>query len=430
MYEMKTNIDRGLIKVKNIIVKEFTLHLLDSNIYKNITVSRKVLITDVVSCFIYNTFRDVCCNRLKSLLTLDKNNYNKVIINGSARKVKVNYRLTILLIQYLKDSSYISVTKGGKDYEWSPNRGLICIESAPTYAVFNDKLKDLYKPYRYLWKKSTRENVIISRDEDKIDVTFKMTPYLKGVKEYLDGWNILSLETDIRKDDAVNNKVKRYDIQLYKVFNNRNFRNGGRCIMEGGIQQLSKEERLLLTINGKQTVVYDYTAFEPSIAYSLEGELLVGDPYSITLEGYDSEILRGVCKTALLIMLYADSNEQARSAICSEVYESFNVDRLYAEGKIPEPRIPVKKIVHLLEEKHSVIYDYFYRKSSTDLSNIGSQIMDYVLEYFMQRGVLVLPVFDEVIIEEDQDDLVVEVMKDAYVSVCGFADNCRITKEK
>ena len=56
--------------------------------------------------------------------------------------------------------------------------------------------------------------------------------------------------------------------------------------------------------------------------------------------------------------------------------------------------------------------------------------MDFIINYFTQRGILVLPVFDEVIIEMEHEDKLKEVMEMAYQSVLGFTDNCTIVKEK
>ena len=67
--------------------------------------------------------------------------------------------------------------------------------------------------------------------------------------------------------------------------------------MGGSIQNLSSEERSKITIDGNKTCRYDYKAFEPSLAYSLKGVVLQGDPYDVEgFEEYNYEILRDVCQ--------------------------------------------------------------------------------------------------------------------------------------
>ena len=92
--------------------------------------------------------------------------------------------------------------------------------------------------------------------------------------------------------------------------------------------------------------------------------------------------------------------------------------------------IPVKELIEALEEKNKVINDLLYNNVQHNLSHLGSQIMDFIINYFTQRGILVLPVFDEVIIEMDHEEKLVKVMEMAYESVLGFTDNCYVVKEK
>ena len=101
------------------------------------------------------------------------------------------------------------------------------------------------------------------------------------------------------------------------------------------------------------------------------------------------------------------------------------------DGDIPERRIPVGQIIDLLIDKHEVIMEHFFSNSDYDPSNIGSRVMDYILEYMIQNyKTAVIPVFDEVICDKEFEYEVHDVMKRAYIHVVGSDTNCKIVKEK
>ncbi len=99
------------------------------------------------------------------------------------------------------------------------------------------------------------------------------------------------------------------------------------------------------------------------------------------------------------------------------------------KGLTPE-RIDVMTICELVDERNYPIRDFFYGKQEVDVTYIGSLISDYIIDYFTQRDIVVLSVFDEFIIEEQHEEELVRVMKNAYAFVCDNETNCKIVKEK
>ncbi len=328
------------------------------------------------------------------------------------------------MLEALEDSGYMVLNKGGRVYNWVKGK-IIPIECSCSYIEFTYKLIDLYKPYKDMYKKKPIKNVLEVRDEHKIPKTFKQTSQTKLAKECVNTYNKLSMLQAVCTP-----KGKRYDCQIRKIFNG-NFKTGGRSYMSGdGIQNLTKEERMDLTINSNETVIYDYKAFEPSLAYSMNQEVMKGDPYQLDWQDYDHKTLRSLGKAALTTMLYADDKETAVAALNYNISEDFDVDQLYEDGLIPSKCVPVRRLVEALEKKNEKIIDLLYNPKENNLSHVGSLVMDQIINYFTQRGICVLPVFDEVIIEEEHEDILVEIMEWAYESVVGFTDNCYIVKEK
>lgn len=426
MYVIDTKISKELNPLKdelsNIVFNylEFTNNKINQN--------KRLLTKGAVSCFLLNTYYRTLKNITRMGITLNKNHYsNTAIVNGRSVNRKVSYRYTRLLFDALQYYGYINLVKGGVD-EW----GMVSGKWQPVtftngYVELQPKLIELYSNYHHQPKEEdrVRKNVIIIRDDKGCDVTFKMNDKLRTSKTMLDGYNLLSINYD------VGNGSRNFDVQMFKVFNGKTYDKGGRNHMSGeGIQNLSKEERMKLTIDKKETVIYDYSSFEPSIAYSMCQEVMNGDPYIVNLEGYDPKVSRKICKLFLLIMFNLKNEKGLYSTLNEAVRNEFDVNKLYQQGKIPDKRIDVRDIIDKIENKHYLIRHMFYGNFHTQPSYVGSLIADYITDYFTQRGVLVLSVYDEFIIQKEYENELKDVMYRAYNHVLGFTDNCNIRKEK
>ena len=423
---MIDTVDRGLLKLSNTLVMCVTDYMLTLPKYKTITKTRRTLVKKAVNCFIHNTFTTYCSGRKRSQITLDQNHFGTGgIVNGVKLKPRVSYTYTKLVLSALEDSGYVVLVVGGRTYEWDlKTRQIVSVDTC-SYLEYQTKLQILYNNYKPEYKVKLLRNIYELRDEEKKPKVYKTTSEIKLEKENVYDYNNLTLTQDVS-----DNKDRVYNCQIKKIFN-IDFKTGGKSFMtDNGIQHLSKKERMDLMINNNETVIYDYKAFEPSIAYSINQELMKDDPYMVEWDLYDKDTLRTLGKMALTTMLYASNKREAVGALNYEISQDLDVDQLYEEGLIPKPCIPVKELIDELEEKNKVIKNLLYNNVEHNLSNIGSKIMDFIINYFTQRSILVLPVFDEVIIEMDHEDKLKEVMEMAYQSVLGFTDNCTIVKEK
>lgn len=248
---------------------------------------------------------------------------------------------------------------------------------------------------------------------------------MRNTVKFQSAYNDFSLKFNITMSD------ERYYVQSYKVFN-INFGRGGRSFMEGSntIQSVSKEKRSGVLVNGMACSCFDYHGFELALLYTMNQEVFEGDDfYRITLDGYDSDLLKKICKGFTLRMINCES-ETAAAAACREyIAKDFNVEFLYNQRMIPDPRIDVQLIMKAIEAKHHIVVDSFYNGVGGELQYAGSLINDYLLDYFMQRGVLVIQVHDAFIVTKEHEADLQVCMKRAFVDVLGFDDNVKITKE-
>ena len=420
VYEMITTLDKRLYKIRD---KLLSVVLEDTGYKSKYSVTKMEL---CVNCFVHNTIKVNFIGKTRSQITLDNNHYSRGFIqNGVRLKSKVSLRYTKLMLGILEKCNYIILVKGGREYSWDLKTHGVVAENICTYLEYLPKLQMLYDKYKSGYQVKLLKNVIELRDENKLAKTFKTTSQIKVEKASTLDYNLLTITTDVTES-----KNRSYNCQVKKIYN-VNFETGGRSYMGlEGIQNLSKQERRDLMIRGNDTVIYDYKSFEPSIAYSINQELMKCDPYQLDWKFYDTKFLRDLGKLALTTMLYAGNKQSAILSCSYEIGKKFDIDKLYEEGKIPNPLIDTKQLIEDIEKRNSKILDLLYKQTQNDLSNLGSKIMDYIMNYFTQRGILVLPVFDEVIIEAEFEDKLKEVMEMAYESVLGFTDNCHIRKEK
>ncbi len=425
MYVMDTKIHKSIEPLRDEVTNIVYSYMENNNV--KINQNKRLLTKGAVSCFLLNTFYKTKKGINLCGITLNKNHYSQTpIVNGIKSNRKVSYQYTRILLDALVSFGFIELSRGGvKEYgilngKWqaiSFNNGFIELKRP---------LLEMYDQYEKLSNtESIRKNVVIVRDGDGIDIPYKGNPKTKIDRGILNPYNTLSVES------TVENGEKTYDVQMYKIYNGKTFQKGARNFMSGeGIQNLTSEERHKLTINKGDTVIYDYQAFEPSISYGMCGEVMVGDPYTVALEGYCPVLARKLGKSFLLVMMNIEGERHLLPALNSMISNDYQVDKLYSSGKIPDKRIDVKTIVDKLETKHYLIKHLFYGKHHTHPSYIGSLIADYITEYFTQRGILVLSVFDEFIIQEEHEKELQEVMIRAYETILGSADNCVIVKEK
>ena len=427
MYILDCNTNKKYELLEESLLTEFTEYLSDYLCLK-ITKSRTEKSLDVIRCWILNSYNKCIRGNYRIGITLKESNFSQaIIVNGRTTNKKISYTYTKHLLEFLYFNDYIEIYKGGlkphgtwcynENLKWTP-------EVEPSYISMNEKLINFYNKFKVDSSEDYLKNVIRLRNKAGKGVTFKMNPHKREVKEYLQEYNKISLKHSITLDDKV------FDVQSYKVYN-QTLTKGGRTYMSGSIQGLSGNSRAKLQIDGKDVVRLDYKGFEPNCCYELLGEYNdLRDPYDIKLDFIEESFQRGLIKKALLIMFNTRSYEDAYNALTYYYKKSYDSETLYKKGKSNLPFMPVKIILSAIEEAHYKISDKFYCSYGDELQYAGGLINDYVMNYFLQNtDILVLQVFDEFIIQEDMEQEMRKIMKQAFEMVFGSSQNCLIKRE-
>ncbi|MAE50206.1 MAG: hypothetical protein CMH27_00170 [Micavibrio sp.] len=182
-------------------------------------------------------------------------------------------------------------------------------------------------------------------------------------------------------------------VKLYRIFSDGQFNRGGR-FYRGWWQQVPKDFRKYITIDGQPTVELDYSRYHISILYTQLGLIPEGDPYDI-----HPKVHKDVIKYAINAMLNAKS-------IVRE-HEDFNPD---ACGMTWE------KLIKLIEDKHKPIVDSgrWNTGYGLTLQYIDSQIAEEIMLHFVKQKVPCLPIHDSFIVPKSYENELRGMMERVY----------------
>lgn len=179
---------------------------------------------------------------------------------------------------------------------------------------------------------------------------------------------------------------------LHRVFNYRRFDHGGRFY--GGFwQNVPKEYRRFITINGMPTVEVDFSNMQLAMLYARIEQQLEGDAYDI--DGFGREF-RPLVKTATLKMINAQGGIQSPR-----------------KSALPKG-VSWKDLREAILVKHKPIAEFFGSGEGIRLQRLDSDIAEDVMIRMMDRGIPVLPIHDSFIVAEGYADELSATMLDAY----------------
>jgi hypothetical protein len=183
--------------------------------------------------------------------------------------------------------------------------------------------------------------------------------------------------------------------QCHRVFSRGTFAMGGRSY--GGFwQNLSKDRRKQLTINGSPVASHDYSQLHPRLLYAERDLSLDGDAYDVP--GHD----RSTVKVAFNVLINAESRESAMGAVADKLGGSSH-------------RKVANKLLDAIAARHAPIADALHSGAGLRLQRIDSDMAAYVTRKAVKEGIVALPVHDEFIVRRGRDaDLVQGWMHEAF----------------
>jgi len=193
---------------------------------------------------------------------------------------------------------------------------------------------------------------------------------------------------------------------LQRIFNNKKFLCGGR-FYHGWWQEVPKEMREHIRINGESTVEIDFTGVHYCIFYRDVPGGAPADPYRVP--GVLTESDRNIAKKALNAMVNASSRKAAVGAVRRES-QKWPLPKAYANAG---------QLVSALVEMHKPIAHLFFTGEGLAAQRIESQIAERILLRLAEDGIPVLPVHDSFVIAERHAARLCAEMLEAFEAITG-----------
>jgi hypothetical protein len=192
--------------------------------------------------------------------------------------------------------------------------------------------------------------------------------------------------------------------QLRRIFNNSDWRQGGR-FYGGWWQTVPSKWRSCIQINGSPTVELDYSGFSIRAIYHTKGRRFEGDPYEVPA-------------IKEIVERRGDQWSTVRDAVKRATHALINAGRdkkLNCVRSIKLPRYLTKAVIfRLIEERHAAISDKFRSGEGLFLMNKEARICQAVLRAGIEEGIPLLPIHDAFIVSVRHREWLRAKMIDAY----------------
>ena len=210
---------------------------------------------------------------------------------------------------------------------------------------------------------------------------------------------------------------------LYRVFNDPDLQTGGR-FYGGWWQNVPREYRPYLLVNGKQMVEYDYSNQHPSILYAQAGLERPADCYRDVIkikdlpggklpQGKTAEDLRNLIKASFNAMLNA--KKPLRNPPRDVRPKAFGLKWRDVSDAIMAFHVPIAQ--------------HFYTGVGLHLQRIDSDIAEKVMLAFIGMDAPILPLHDSFLVHNGYEGELPTVMNAASVDVIGIPLNAAPKKK-
>jgi hypothetical protein len=190
---------------------------------------------------------------------------------------------------------------------------------------------------------------------------------------------------------------------VYRVFNDSALLTGGR-FYGGCWQNIPKEYRTYLNVNGKRMVELDYSNLHPTILYAMEGLTPPIDSYRIKVPNarYSSTATASQMRSSVKLCFNAliNSTTKLRSPPRGIDTALFGITWTYLKETILDCHRPIGK--------------HFFTGKGLELQRLDSDIAEHVMLHFMERRIPVLPLHDSFLVHHGYEDELASVMSKAY----------------
>jgi hypothetical protein len=191
---------------------------------------------------------------------------------------------------------------------------------------------------------------------------------------------------------------------VVRIFN-RDLMRGGRFYGVGASwQNIPRETRQRIAIDGEAVVELDYSALHPAMLYSEAGAPLPTDCYAV------GHWPRPLVKRALLTLINAATIQAARLSIA-------HADEIIvvAEPGSQQAMAEAQRLIGDIKRHHRPIAGAFHSDAGARLMRRDSDLAEQVMLALLRRGIVALPLHDSFLVPASKrDDLEAAMMAEAH----------------
>ena len=392
-------------------------------------IKHKAQLKEQLTCFVLELFRTYKAHpELSMAVSLG----NETISGYQHSRYKPNhftYKLFVHIFNFLLHDEHIELPLGDKGRPTGASSHQRSTRVRATKSLID--LMKLFGINQYMISSfPTPPECIVLRDRKRkgqkkgddieyidTDFTFQARSHLEEINAFLSQHHLnleLTDEQEAQLLEKMSNRNEQgklqhldfNDKQLRRIFNNASFEQGGRFY--GGFwQQIPKEYRFLITIDGNRTMQYDYSGMHFAIMYAKKAlPMPDGDAYQ--LEGYDRS-LRSEIKKAFNIIINCETVPKAIATIHKEI----------TKGKLSGALGNGEQLLRAFKDKHPLIEEFIASGEGIKLQFIDSQIAELILLKGLDSDVCILPIHDGFITATNNEQLLIQWMEEAYQAVMG-----------
>lgn len=286
-----------------------------------------------------------------------------------------------------------------------------------------------------LWVEAVGPTLIL-RDDDKVPMPLPDVDLVRRYQRQLDDMNGMLDGIDIGGplirpgglcDTGRGPLLRVGPIILRRIFCNGSLRLGGRYYAT--FQNLPKDVRATLTIDGEVVASHDHRSLHPRLIYAHAGHILPDDfdAYTCIVDaGHGEGWTRGLVKVAFNVLVNASTPDAARSRIAFQL-ALHHGDEVLAAGAEASHKAAravawrtigqrygdeAARLIDTIRVWHAPIARYFASGFGVRLQFIDSQMAANVTKRLARQGIRSLPVHDEHIAAAPHHGRVREAMQD------------------
>jgi hypothetical protein len=252
------------------------------------------------------------------------------------------------------------------------------------------------------------------KNEEGIYLDYTENRETKRLRDHIKRYNALIADANISlKDNADVDHLKSLrpvDVtrtRYSRTYRSTKFDEGGRFYGPWW-QNMKRQLRPSLLINGKETVELDYGAMFVHLAYSMEGvsywDSNNSDPYDLPSM---PDLDRRISKLVLLFSFNNNTETRLIRAVNSKLRE---------EG-INKGDVDLKAVLQAHRKKHSAIETMILSECGNELMTLEGKVSEYVIERMTKAEIVALNVHDSFVVEEVHKETLFQSMLDAFLEL-------------